>query len=240
MVCGEAMWSIREVADLAGVSPRAVRHYNAVGLLAPPARLHNRQKRYGVEHLARLRQIRRLRDLGLGLAQITALDHSADAVRALDAELAATVNRLQHTRADLASVLRDGTPLDLPPGYVPPGVAAALPAPDRAFVVVMSRVLGPRVRASYADMLRAPGSDPAAADFETLADDAGTPDRRDVAVRMARYVVALRSRFPGLADFHADAPHGRRFAAKTVADAMTELYNPAQVEVLARTAALLR
>lgn len=233
------MWSIREVAELAGVTPRAVRHYNAIGLLAPPARRDDGHKRYGREHLDRLVRIKRLRDLGLGLERIAALDDAADAVRALDADVTGTIDRLQHARTDIGFLLRERVPTELPPEFVPSDVVRQLSAPDRSFVVVMSRVLGPQARRAYADVLRNPPADPATADFENLPADADAPDCRDLATRMALHVRDLRSRFPALRDLHAGSPHGRRFSAEVAADAKRELYNPAQVDVMDRTSALL-
>ena len=83
-------WSTRELAELAGTSLRAVRHYHEVGLLPVPERHSNGYKQYGVSHLVRLLRIKRLVDLGFSLSQIAAMgddDHPAAALRALDAEL---------------------------------------------------------------------------------------------------------------------------------------------------------
>lgn len=92
-------WSTREIAELAGTSLRAVRHYHQVGLLAEPERRSNGYKQYGVEHLVRLLRIKRLADLGFSLPQIADTldegDHPEQALRTLDAELAATIERLQ-------------------------------------------------------------------------------------------------------------------------------------------------
>jgi AraC-like DNA-binding protein len=55
-------WSTREIAELAGTSLRAVRHYHEVGLLAEPERRANGYKQYGVAHLIRVLRIKRLTD----------------------------------------------------------------------------------------------------------------------------------------------------------------------------------
>ncbi|MBB4789625.1 MerR family transcriptional regulator [Streptomyces nodosus] len=44
-------WSTREVAQLAGTTLRAVRHYHEVGLLDLPERQPNGYKKYRTEHL---------------------------------------------------------------------------------------------------------------------------------------------------------------------------------------------
>ncbi|WP_136192186.1 MerR family transcriptional regulator [Actinomyces procaprae] len=60
---------IKEMADLAGTTPRAVRHYHRLGLLPVPPTVRGRRE-YGLAHLARLMRIRWLADGGLPLAQI--------------------------------------------------------------------------------------------------------------------------------------------------------------------------
>jgi cob(I)alamin adenosyltransferase len=62
---------------MVGVSVRALRHYEDVGLLAPD-RSEGGHRRYGASDLARLRQILALRELGLGLQHIAALLDTRD------------------------------------------------------------------------------------------------------------------------------------------------------------------
>ncbi|WP_286160418.1 MerR family transcriptional regulator [Streptomyces yunnanensis] len=57
-------WSTREIAELAGTSLRAVRHYHEVGLLDEPVRRANGYKQYGVAHLVRLLRIKPLSTWG--------------------------------------------------------------------------------------------------------------------------------------------------------------------------------
>jgi DNA-binding transcriptional MerR regulator len=66
-------WSTRQIAELAGTAVNTVRHHHEAGLLDEPERRSNGYKQYGVPHLLRLLQIRRLRDLGVPLAQIETL-----------------------------------------------------------------------------------------------------------------------------------------------------------------------
>ena len=60
---------VTQIADLAGTTPRAVRHYHRLGLLEVPPTMRGRRE-YGVEHLARLLRIRWLADCGLSLRQV--------------------------------------------------------------------------------------------------------------------------------------------------------------------------
>jgi DNA-binding transcriptional MerR regulator len=62
---------IQEVADETGLTPRAIRYYEELGLLAPAGRSGGAYRLYDVEDLERLRFIRGLRDdAGFSLAEI--------------------------------------------------------------------------------------------------------------------------------------------------------------------------
>jgi DNA-binding transcriptional MerR regulator len=236
-------WSTREIAELAGTSLRAVRHYHEVGLLEEPARRANGYKQYGVAHLVRLLRIKRLVDLGFSLSQIAAMgdddDHPDEALRTLDAELAATIERLQRIRVELGLILRQGTPTDLPPDFASADAAAKMSDADRSLVVVMTRVLGPRRLQAYADMLRDMPTDPTDREFEDLSADADERTRQDLADRMAPYIRDLHAKHPGLKAPDSDAPRGERFVTKTAGAALRDLYNPAQLDVMKRIHALV-
>ncbi len=95
--------SIQEVARFAGTTSRALRHYDAIGLL-PPTRIgHQGYRYYDAAALVRLQRILLLRDLGLGLEQIRqVLDAQTDEVGALRTHLAwleAETDRLRRLRA---------------------------------------------------------------------------------------------------------------------------------------------
>ncbi|MCO1659823.1 MerR family transcriptional regulator [Pseudonocardia humida] len=237
-------WSTRQLAELAGTSPRAVRHYHEVGLLPEPERRSNGYKQYGVSHLVRLLRIKRLTELGFSLPRIADMgeadEHPAEALRSLDAELAATIERLQRARAELGVILRGSLPTDLPADIGPAAAGADLSAADRSFVVVMTRVLGPRGLDTYRELLQDPAPDPDLAAFDDLPADADEPTRAELADRMAPAVRALHARHPGLRDIDADAPGGAASTARTIGTAIRELYNPAQIDVLVRVERQLR
>ena len=102
-------WSTRELAELAGTSLRAVRHYHDEGLLPEPPRSSNGYKHYGVRHLIQLMHIRRLVDLGVPLAEIPGLDPSTDSYRevleALASESTAEIERLVKVRGQITQLL---------------------------------------------------------------------------------------------------------------------------------------
>lgn len=237
-------WSTREIAELAGTSLRAVRHYHQVGLLDEPERRSNGYKQYGVAHLVRLVRIKRLVDLGFSLPQIAAMgdtdEHPEQALRLLDAELTETINRLQRARDELRELLDTAAPTDLPPDFVSADAAASMTEADRSLVVVMSRVLGPRGMRVYADMIRETTEDPAAAELDNLSADADEATRRDLAERLAPYIKSVRDAHPDLTSSRADAPRGKPFADRAIDLAMSDLYNPAQLDVLRRAGEIVR
>jgi DNA-binding transcriptional MerR regulator len=64
-------YAITDLASLAGVTPRTIRYYVSVGLVPAPTQA-GRAARYGDDHLARIRLIRRLQEQHLPLAEIRA------------------------------------------------------------------------------------------------------------------------------------------------------------------------
>ena len=77
--------TVSEVAKLAGVSVRTLRHYDAIGLLAPGRVAANGYRYYGRPELFRLQRILLLRELGVplpGIARI--LDEQDNEVAALE------------------------------------------------------------------------------------------------------------------------------------------------------------
>ena len=64
--------SVGEVARLAGVTPRTVRHYHATGLLPEPPRDSSGYRRYSSRDAITLIRAVRLRALGMPLPQVAA------------------------------------------------------------------------------------------------------------------------------------------------------------------------
>ncbi|MFD8337997.1 MerR family transcriptional regulator [Streptomyces solisilvae] len=236
-------WSTREIAEIAGTTLRAVRHYHEVGLLEEPERRANGYKQYGVAHLIRVLRIKRLTDLGFSLSQIAAMgdldDQPEEALRALDTELGATIERLRQARIELGLILRQAATTDLPSEFAQAAAEAQLSDVDRSFIVVMTRILGPQGLRAYSELLRSRPTYPLASKFAALPANADEQTRQDLAERTAPYVRALHAEHPGLRNAHADAPSGAHFAAQTIGKAIEDLYNSAQLDVLRRMQPLL-
>jgi DNA-binding transcriptional MerR regulator len=98
-------YTIKQLADLAGVSRRTLHHYDEIGLLKPSQQGANRYRYYDDAAALRLQQILFYRELGLSLAEIQAILEKPDfdvlqALRAHKGELLkrmARLNRLIET-----------------------------------------------------------------------------------------------------------------------------------------------
>ncbi len=144
-----------ELARLAGVSVRALRHYHQVGVLPEPPRASNGYREYRVQDLVTVLRIKRLSGLGMALERIRHLltgegEDPLPVLDRLDAELAAEVDRLTAQREVVARLREVGAAPDLPPELAPSLVAfaavntsPALARIDREQSILMAHLAGP-------------------------------------------------------------------------------------------------
>ena len=80
---------IGEMARLAGTTPRTIRYYEEIGLLAPaPARASGRHRTYTPQEVERLREVMRLKDLlGVSLEELRTLLAAEEARAEVRAQL---------------------------------------------------------------------------------------------------------------------------------------------------------
>lgn len=111
----------KDMAGLAGVTPRAVRHYHQIGLLPEPLRDRNGYRRYDVPDLIRLLRIKGLAAAGVALGDMLSFLESRgasadDLLEALDKQLLIQISRLEQQRQLVARLRNDanasGTGLD--------------------------------------------------------------------------------------------------------------------------------
>ena len=103
----QGLHNIGQAAALTGVSAKMIRHYEAIGLVAPAARTFANYRLYGEADLHRLRFIRRARSLGFSIKQIEALlslwddrsRASADVKRLAKAHAAELAQRIEEMQA---------------------------------------------------------------------------------------------------------------------------------------------
>ena len=67
--------NIGQAANASGVSAKMIRYYEEVGLITPPARNQNGYRAYEKSNIHELKFIRRARDLGFTVEQISGLMH---------------------------------------------------------------------------------------------------------------------------------------------------------------------
>lgn len=122
---------IGELAAAVGVTTRTLRHYHHLGLLPEPERRPNGYRDYGLRHAVVLARIRRLTELGLGLAEVRdvladdAGRDLAEVLAQLDDDLARQETAIRERRARLRALLADAEAGRLPvEGPVSPELAA--------------------------------------------------------------------------------------------------------------------
>jgi len=117
-----------ELAALAGVTVRALRHYHQLGILDEPERSANGYREYDIRALVRVLRIKRLAALGFSLHALPDLldgdgEHFDSLLERLDHELDDEVARITAQRTVIAQLRRDGLAPDLPPALARYAVA---------------------------------------------------------------------------------------------------------------------
>jgi Cu(I)-responsive transcriptional regulator len=110
----DAVVTISEAAAQSGVSAKMIRHYEAIGLIAPPARGENKYRYYASRLIHELRFIHRARALGFSIDEIRGLlalwrdrgRPSSDVKAIALAHIAALEDKARALR-DMAATLRD-------------------------------------------------------------------------------------------------------------------------------------
>jgi DNA-binding transcriptional MerR regulator len=240
---------IGELAALAGVSTRTVRHYHHLGLLPEPERLANGYREYRLRDAVILARIRRLAELGVSLDEIRDIladdegKELRDVLLELDADLARQQQAIAARRDRLAGLLAEA---DLhPDSTVAPDMAAVLrelSAGESVFAAVDSEMLtlaysaaDPQDRARMIELLR-PLTEPAALErghalysrLDEIADaDAGDPRVAALAADLAAHLPSeMAALMVENATGSPDAGDGDRWL-----DIMRGEVSPAQAEV---------
>ncbi|MFC8663424.1 MULTISPECIES: MerR family transcriptional regulator [Streptomyces] len=161
---------IGELAATVGVTTRTVRHYHHLGLLPEPERRSNGYRDYGLRHAVVLARIKRLTELGLGLAEVRdaladdAGRDLAEVLAELDDDLARQEAAIRERRLRLRALLDGG---GLPAeGPVSPELAAifgeltrhpepAMAAKDREMIAFLETVAAPEDRERLLSAMRA-------------------------------------------------------------------------------------
>ena len=198
------MLSIGRLADYVGVTPRAIRHYHALGLLPEPERTASGYRSYGAQAVVDLQRIKVLTDAGVPLARVREL-RDADppalsaAVAELDAELAARIKALRETRRSLAALAEGGEPFLVPELAAMQQKMRALGASERTLAAdrdgwILGQVLYPDLIGVWVQAQGAMLDDPEYRELYLLTDQAfdwpvGDPRIEELAQRTATWVI---------------------------------------------------
>lgn len=231
-------WSTSEIANIASTTVNTVRHYHRLGLLDEPERRFNGYKQYGVRHLVQLLQIRRLVELGLPLGRVGEVSGEGegrqDVLRELDAELVAGIERLEHARAGLAAILREDAPADAPAGFE--SVSSRLSASDCSLLHISGQLFDAQAMADLRRMVEVDETvDRIGAQVHLLPPDADEPSRERL-VRLLTPIFAQNlTDYPWLRNHSGHLTRSQSVVRQILSDAVAELYNPAQRDVLERS-----
>lgn len=235
-----------ELARLAGVTVRALRHYHQLGVLPEPERRSNGYRHYDVRDLIRVLRIKRLASIGIPLEQMPGLldDASSDPehlLDELDAELAAQMDRLAEQRETIARLRVVGAAPDLPPELAPflqlsaaAGISPELVQFDRDQTVLLAHFAGaegmPYVAGFY-ERLSDPELLPEVARLSERFSQLGPgSSERDIAKLVDGFVKVLESAFAELTI--SDPPVDLSAASQFFADHTSELLNDQQLRAL--------
>ena len=108
---------IGEVAELLGITSKAIRHYEKLGLIEKPGRSESGYRLYTADDLLQLHRIKKLQSLGLSLERIKGiLGESGSGVElgsvleALFGEVESQIEHLERRRAHLKRMLDEDDP----------------------------------------------------------------------------------------------------------------------------------
>lgn len=102
----ETLYTVKQIAEMAGVTVRTLHHYDAIDLLKPSQVGANGYRYYDEAALLRLQQILLYREMDMELAQIKAVldDPDFDTLAALRGHRAALTQRIERTHALIRTI----------------------------------------------------------------------------------------------------------------------------------------
>ncbi|MFG2063847.1 MerR family DNA-binding transcriptional regulator [Micromonospora sp. NPDC048871] len=138
-------WSTRQLADLAGVTLRSIRHWHDIGLLPEPERRTNGYKQYDAGHLILALRISRLARLGFPLERVGRMldseEHGQQSLHGLRAELDTRIAELHRIRAEVEELIRLGVAPDLSPEALVTMEALGDDSASRNLAIVLTHLI---------------------------------------------------------------------------------------------------
>ncbi|MFE9018482.1 MerR family transcriptional regulator [Streptomyces sp. NPDC007808] len=243
---------IGELAAAVGVTTRTVRHYHHQGLLPEPERRPNGYRDYTLRHAVVLARIRRLTELGLGLAEVRdvlAEDAGKDLVEVLtelDEDLARQEAAIRERRARLRALLETEGALSAEGpvsaelselfARTSPLSDSPMAAKDREILALLDQAASPEVREQLTSLwsgaLGSPDAVARAHEAYALLDDLADAESDDPRVTEAARLLAglIPRELLTEADIDQDSSFLRAFYAD---------FAPAQAEAIRRALRIL-
>jgi len=239
-----------DLATLAQVSVRTLRHYHQVGVLPEPERSRNGYREYTVHDVVRLLRIKRLAALGIPLERMPAMldndaDSQTDLLDQLDTDIDAQIARLQAQKTLIGLARLNEAAPDLPPElaqslarFAASGASPEMNRMDRDQVILLAHLAGDdgidRLAQVYGRLAEPDVLTGVAAfnrRFEELADDASDTE---VEALVTGFVEQFAPLMAELGDGN-DEPLFDEAAAATLFDAyQADVLNHAQRRTLAQ------
>lgn len=219
---------------MAGTTVKTIRYYHHVGLLGEPERRSNGYKSYGPEHVARLLEVLRMREVGFSVAQIGEAMGSSDAsvlsAGELITEIDRSIRRLQTIRRDVEDSLDSNGHWRLLPSFV-----SEINRPADAERLMQHLMARHFTREAMTTLRTTDGRpSPIDAEFEQFPADASDYEISDLAARMAPHIRQAQTEHSMPEHVVSGDGDAEGRAALAVGRMLSELYNPAQLEVITR------
>lgn len=247
-----------ELAKLAGVTVRTLRHYHAIELLPEPERSANGYREYEVSDLVHLLRIKRLSALGFPLSRIgDVLSHmdkpgaasstTAPLLDELDDELVRQIEHLQQQRQIIAQLKEEGLDADMPLSIAGlmklysegsrPDRPSELAKADRMTILLASNLSDERDLAEAERVLTAArdqGIMPAFSELERRIDDLVFDASEEIRAQLV--IDALQTIEPIISLLNVESWTRDESEAEALIDGMmkSDVYNPAQLDVIGR------
>jgi DNA-binding transcriptional MerR regulator len=112
--------TIKQAADLVGLTPRALRHYESIGLFEPLYRTSTGYRKYDAQNVLTLLRIKRLSGLGLSLAEVSTVLNEPDTPEAAallasaEDKSLSLIEELRQRIAELEELRNAGARTDVP------------------------------------------------------------------------------------------------------------------------------
>jgi DNA-binding transcriptional MerR regulator len=151
-------WSTRQLADLTGVTLRAIRHWHDLGVLPQPDRLSNGYKQYTARHLVLALRIARLTGLGFSLEEVAGAlrsdAHGQASLRELRVELDRKIAGLERIRAEIDELVRLGVSPDVSPEALLAMDVLGRDAASRDVAIVLAHLIPKEETVAFVEIVR--------------------------------------------------------------------------------------